>query len=416
VSLSPGAQALSEARHRIVHASSLAGISPDLVELLCLPRRRLEVAVPFRRDDGSMMVVPGWRVQHSLTLGPAKGGVRYHPEVDRDEVAALAMNMTWKCALLQLPYGGAKGGVRVDPSLLSPSELERLTRRYTSEIAPWIGPARDIPAPDVGTDEQVMAWMMDTYAALQGHTVPGVVTGKPLELGGSLGRTAATGEGLARVTMRALIDAGGDVGDARVAVQGYGKVGSWAVRALVRAGVRVVAVSDHTGGRFDPSGLEVAALDRSVDEHGGVGLAETGQPCADLWSVPADAVVPAALGGVIDKAVAGRLAAPLVVEGANHPTTVDGDAELASRGIRVVPDVLANGGGVVVSYLEWVQDGQRLLWDETQVLDRLGAVLDRAYDEVAAVVRDRGLSWRDAAMVLALERVSRAHLLRGLHP
>lgn len=414
--LSPGVRALAEARHRIVHAGALAEVSPDLVEMLGLPRRRLEVAVPFRRDDGSVMVVPGWRVQHSLTLGPAKGGVRYHPEVDGDEVAALAMNMTWKCALLQLPYGGAKGGVRVDPSKLSVWELERLTRRYTSEIAPWIGPTRDIPAPDVGTNEQVMAWMMDTYAALQGYTVPGVVTGKPLELGGSLGRTAATGEGLALVTLRALADAGVAAADARVAVQGYGKVGSWAVRALVRAGCRVVAVTDNTGGRVDLDGLDCAELDRAVSGHGGVAKAGTGQACSDLWSVPADAVLPAALGGVIDASVASRLAARMVVEGANQPTTVDGDCELSRRGIPVIPDVLANGGGVVVSYLEWVQDGQRLLWGEAQVLERLAAVLDRAYDAVAAVAAERSLSWRDAAMVLAVERVAKAHLLRGLYP
>lgn len=414
--LSEGALALADAQSRIRHVATIAEICKGTVDVLCVPRRRIEVSVPFRMDDGSIAVTLGWRVQHNLSLGPGKGGVRFHPDVDSDEVAALAMAMTWKCALLNLPYGGAKGGVRIDPTTLSMAEKERLTRRYTAEIASWIGADRDIPAPDVGTDEQVMAWMLDTVAVLQGHSVFGVVTGKPLALGGSLGRAASTGEGLARVTLHALRDSEIDPAGARIAIQGYGKVGSWAVRALVRAGCLIVAASDVSGGRYDPNGLDVAALDQAAKSKNGLVSAQTGAVLDDIWSVPCDAVLPCAMGGVITSDVAARINATLVVEGANQPTTTGADIVLGSRNIRVVPDILANGGGVIVSYIEWVQDIQHLWWSEAAVLARLHDVIDQAYESVANVVVERKLSWRDAAMFLAVQRVAAAHELRGLYP
>lgn len=396
---------------RVRAACEALGLSESVREVLSTPRRSIEVAVPFRQDNGEVRVVTGWRVQHNTSRGPAKGGVRYHPDVDLDETVALSMGMTWKCALLDLPFGGAKGGVRVDPRSLSRAENERLTRRYTAEIASFIGPERDIPAPDVGTDSQTMAWMMDTYASLIGHTVPGVVTGKPIALGGSRGREAATGEGLARVIIRAL---GENPSGSRVVLQGYGKVGSWCTKALARSGVRVVAVEDVTGAVFAKDGLDVALLDEWVRTHGGVaGFADV---CEDIWSVKCDAVVPAALGGVIDASVARRLDAPLVVEGANLPTTSDGDAVLGERGVRVVPDILANGGGVVVSYLEWVQDTQHLMWTEERVLMHLMETMNTAYDAVETFVSEQSCSWRSAAVRLAVSRVAEAHTLRGLYP
>jgi glutamate dehydrogenase (NAD(P)+) len=406
-----GTQELHDAEMRVRQAAEALGLGSDMTEILCTPRKIVEVAVPFKRDSGGVQVVKGWRVQHNMSRGPGKGGVRYHRDVDAAETTALAMGMTWKCALLDLPFGGAKGGVRVDPSLLSRTELERLTRRYTSEIAAFIGPDRDIPAPDVGTDAQVMAWMMDTYAVLVGRTVQGVVTGKPLAIGGSRGREQATGEGLARVVLRAL---GENHEGARVALQGYGKVGQWAARALVRAGVLIVAVEDVRGAVCAPQGLSVEALDEMVRTTGSVKGAAA--ECSDIFSVEADVFVPAALGGVIDEHVAERLCSPLVVEGANLPTTSEGDLVLLERGVRVVPDILANGGGVVVSFLEWVQDTQHLMWTEERVLTHLAGVMDTTYDSVELFVAEHGCTWRDAAVRLAVSRVAEAHRLQGLYP
>ncbi len=411
-----GHQQLLETQGRTAAVCAAAGIDPNIAAILTSIRRRCEVSVPFRRDNGTITVVSGWRVQHNLALGPGKGGLRYHQEVDGDEVAALAMGMTWKCALLGLPYGGAKGGIRVNPTLLSRDELERMTRRYTAEIAPWIGPDRDIPAPDVGTDEQTMAWMTDTYSVLHGNTVRGVVTGKPVAIGGSLGRAASTGEGLARCVLRALDDHHIAPGQARIAIQGYGKVGSYAVKALARAGCTIVAVGDVTGTRHNPDGLDIDKLDEAATTVGGVGEADTGVAIDDIWTVDCDALIPAALGGVIDATVAARIKAPLVVEGANQPTTVDGDKTLAGRNITVIPDILANGGGVVVSYLEWVQGAQHLMWDEQMVLSRLAGVIDAAYDAVAEKSARSQRPWRDAALTLAVQRVGQAHTLLGLYP
>ena len=355
---------LEDQQQRVREAGAKVGLPQGAIETLCAVRRKLEVSVPFRLDNGETRVVQGWRVQHNLSLGPAKGGVRYHQDVTGDEVSALAMAMTWKCALLGLPYGGAKGGIRVDPRELSRSENERMTRRYTSEIAPWIGIDRDIPAPDVGTDEQTMAWMMDTYAVWAGHTVHGVVTGKPLALGGSLGRAASTGEGLARVCLHALRQEGINPDGARVALQGYGKVGRWAAYGLEREGVKIVALSDVSGSVVRRDGV----LLQEIDEHlsrGGM-LSELEGESTPFWEVEADAFVPAALEGAIDAEVARNLQTRLVVEGANGPTTNEADDILSKRGVKVIPDILANGGGVVVSYLEWVQDTQHLMCNLNQ--------------------------------------------------
>ena len=409
-----GVNTLHEQQERVRQVAESLKINKDVTLVLCSIRRSLEVSIPFKKDDGSVKVVPGWRVQHNLSLGPAKGGVRYHPDVDGSEVAALAMGMTWKCALLGLPFGGAKGGVRVDPSLLSKNELERMTRRYTTEIAPWIGPERDIPAPDVGTDEQTMAWMMDTYAVQTGYTAHGVVTGKPLQLGGSLGRAASTGEGLARITLAALREGGVSPLGARIVLQGYGKVGRYAARALVRDGALIVALSDASGAISSDNGIDLDELDACLLRDGHIRNA--GGHCADIWSVPADAVLPAALEGAIDKSVATRLNTRLVVEGANGPTTRDADEVCHERGITVIPDIMANGGGVVVSYLEWVQDTQHFMWGEDRVLAQLHDVMDRAWKDVTEFRDERGGLHRQAALSLAISKVAHAHALRGLYP
>jgi glutamate dehydrogenase (NAD(P)+) len=405
---------LEDQQQRVREAGAKVGLPQGAIETLCAVRRKLEVSVPFRLDNGETRVVQGWRVQHNLSLGPAKGGVRYHQDVTGDEVSALAMAMTWKCALLGLPYGGAKGGIRVDPRELSRSENERMTRRYTSEIAPWIGIDRDIPAPDVGTDEQTMAWMMDTYAVWAGHTVHGVVTGKPLALGGSLGRAASTGEGLARVCLHALRQEGINPDGARVALQGYGKVGRWAAYGLEREGVKIVALSDVSGSVVRRDGV----LLQEIDEHlsrGGM-LSELEGESTPFWEVEADAFVPAALEGAIDAEVARNLQTRLVVEGANGPTTNEADDILSKRGVKVIPDILANGGGVVVSYLEWVQDTQHLMWTEEKVMTQLHDVMDRAWREVDAWRQERGVTFREAAMQMSISRVGQAHMLRGLYP
>jgi glutamate dehydrogenase (NAD(P)+) len=402
-------ESLLSARSSLADAVTALSLPPHALEQLATPRRSLRVAVPIERDDGTIAVFHGWRVQHNLSRGPAKGGLRYHLDVSEEEVTALAMAMTWKCALLDLPYGGAKGGIKVDPNTLSRRELERLTRRYASEISPIIGPDRDIPAPDVGTDEQMMAWIMDTYSVLSGYTVPGVVTGKPISIGGSAGRSQATGDGLAKVTDLAL----GGLAGVTCAVQGFGKVGRHAVRALVSRGARIVAVSDVAGSVHDPAGLDVTALERHVEAHGTVaGFA----PTCDIWSVEADVLVPAALATAITADVAHRVRARFIVEGANGPTTPAADVVLEQRGITVVPDILANAGGVAVSYLEWVQDTQHLFWSESEVIAHMHRIMTRSWEAVAAYAEERGCSLRAAAHQLAVSRVWEAHRIRGLYP
>jgi len=411
--------ALDSALHQLAEAVRQLGLDDGLHALLATPRRSMQVAVPLRRDDGTMEVLAGYRVQHNLSRGPAKGGIRFHPHTDLDEVRALAMWMTWKCALIGIPYGGAKGGVAVDPRLLSRNELERVTRRYASEIMPIIGPERDIPAPDVGTDEQTMAWMMDTYSAHKGYTVTGVVTGKPVSVGGSLGRGGATSKGVMFSTFFALREAGVDHRGVTVAVQGFGKVGGLAAQYLHDAGCTVVAVSDVKGGVYNPKGLNPAALLKHL-RNGAESV--VGYPGTDtitneeLLELDVDVLVPAALEGVIHEENADRVKAKFIVEGANGPTTPDADAILESRNVVVVPDILANAGGVAVSYFEWVQDLQAYFWSEDEVNDRLRVLMEQAYDGVSALATERGVSLRTAAQMIGVGRVADAHRTRGLYP
>ena len=415
----PRMSALDSALHQLAGAARVLGLDEGMHALLATPRRSLTVAVPLRRDDGSLQVLQGFRVQHNLSRGPAKGGVRFHPDTDLGEVTALAMWMTWKCALMGIPYGGAKGGVAVDPRQLSRNELERVTRRYTGEIMPFIGPDKDIPAPDVGTDEQTMAWMMDTYSAHTGYTVTGVVTGKPVSIGGSLGRGGATSQGVMHATFSALEQDGVDPRGATVAVQGFGKVGGLAAQYLHDAGCNVVAVSDVQGGVHMGRGLDPAALIAHLREGAEsiVGAPGTDAISNDeLLGLDVDVLVPAALEGVLHEGNAAGVRARYVVEGANGPTTPDADAVLADNGVVVVPDILANAGGVAVSYFEWVQDLQAYFWSEDEVGDRLEQLMRRTYAEVSTVARERGMSLRAAAHLIAVGRVADAHRTRGLYP
>ena len=411
--------ALDSALHQLAEAAKQLGLDDGMHAMLATPRRSLEVAVPLRRDDGTLQVLHGYRVQHNLSRGPAKGGIRFHPHTDLDEVRALAMWMTWKCALIGIPYGGAKGGVAVDPRLLSRNELERVTRRYASEIMPIIGPEKDIPAPDVGTDEQTMAWMMDTCSIHAGYTVTGVVTGKPVSIGGSEGRGGATSRGVVYATFSALHEAGVDHRGATVAVQGFGKVGGLAAQFLHDAGCVVVAVSDWKGGVHDAKGLNPAALLRHLRTGADTVVGYPGTDTitnAELLELDVDVLVPAALEGVVHEGNADRVRARFVVEGANGPTTPDADAVLEGNGVRVVPDVLANAGGVAVSYFEWVQDLQAYFWTEDEVNDRLKRLMESAYDQVSELARDRRVSLRTAAQMIGVGRVAEAHRTRGLYP
>ncbi|TIC79251.1 Glu/Leu/Phe/Val dehydrogenase [Nocardioides sp. GY 10113] len=388
------------------------------MKMLAAPRREVTVSIPLRRDNGTVEVLTGHRVQHNLSRGPAKGGLRFSPHVDLDEVRALAMWMSWKCALMDLPYGGAKGGVTIDPSKYSEAELERVTRRYTSEILPVIGPNRDIPAPDIGTDERTMAWMMDTVSVASGYTVLGTVTGKPVSLGGSLGRASATSLGVAQIAFAALQHLGLATHETSAAVQGFGKVGRGAARFLADAGVRVLAVSDQFGGLWSPTGLDIKALEEHVDATGSVVGFAGGEPIDNsaLLTLEVDLLVPAAVEGVLHEGNASDVKARLIVEGANGPTTTAADTILAERGVLVVPDILANAGGVVVSYFEWVQANQAYWWSEAEVEARLADRMTSAWHQVLTEAESRDLSLRAAATCLAVRRVAEAHRLRGLYP
>lgn len=407
---------LDTARAQLRSAVEKLALSESMWNTLSTPRRILEVAVPLRRDSGVVEMYKGYRVQYSTTRGPSKGGIRFHPDIDLDETVALAMLMTWKCALVNLPYGGAKGGVAVDPRGLSARENERLTRRYTSEILPIIGPERDIPAPDVGTDEKNMAWMMDTYSVNAGFSVPGVVTGKPIVLGGSLGRTTATGDGVAISTREALLDRGLPVEGATVAIQGFGKVGYWTAVALEAMGMKVVAVSDVTGGVKDFGSL--ADLQTHMAAGGDIADYGRGEKITneELLHLDVDVLIPAALADAINHESALGIKAKIVVEGANAPTTPEGDRILLEKGITVVPDILANSGGVIVSYFEWVQDKQNYFWSAEQIRENLESMMLKAFAEVRQVVKENRVSWRDAAMMIGVGRVAEAHKLRGLYP
>jgi len=409
---------LATARAQLATAIDILGYDGGMHAMLATPRREIHVAVPVRRDDGSVEIRHGYRVQHNISRGPGKGGLRYAANVDIDEVRALAMWMTWKCAVVDLPYGGAKGGVTVDPHTYSRAELERLTRRYTSEIMPMIGPERDIMAPDIGTDDQVMAWVMDTYSVNQGYTIPAVTTGKPLAVGGSLGRATATSRGVVHVAAATLADAGVALSEVSAAVQGFGKVGSHLARFLFEAGSRVVAVSDEHGGVRADDGLDVPALVAHVDATGSVVGFDGGDPIdnASLLALDVDLLLPAAVEGVLDEAAARNVKARWVVEAANGPTTTAGDRVLAERGVVVVPDILANAGGVVVSYFEWVQANQAYWWTEAEIEERLAQRMRQAYGEVAGFGRAEGLNLRDAALTISVRRVAEAHKIRGLYP
>ena len=382
------------------------------------PKRVLNVGIPILRDDGTLAHFEGYRVHHNLSRGPGKGGVRFHPNVSMNEVMALSGWMTIKNAALNLPFGGAKGGIRVDPASLSTAELERLTRRYTSEIGFLIGPNKDIPAPDVGTDEQTMAWMMDTYSVNQGITATGVVTGKPISLGGSLGRREATGRGVFVAAREAGLLHGIAMKNARVAVQGFGNVGSVAAQSFATAGAHVVAIQDASGSVANPVGIDVEAAIALVK--GGGRLADmpgTEKISADdFWLVPSDYLVPAALEGQIDAALAERLDTRIIVEGANGPTLPEADDVFAARGITVVPDVIANAGGVTVSYFEWVQDFSSFFWSEQEIHARLETIMSAAFHAVAELAVERKVSLRTAAFIIACTRVLAARDRRGLYP
>ncbi len=387
-------------------------------ESLRRPKRSLIVDVPIEMDDGTVRHFEGYRVQHSLSRGPGKGGVRYHPDVTLGEVMALAGWMTIKNAAVNLPFGGAKGGIRVDPKQLSLKELERLTRRYTSEIGIIIGPQQDIPAPDVNTNAQVMAWMMDTYSMNIGATASGVVTGKPIDLGGSLGRVKATGRGVFVTGREAARRAGLNLDGARVAVQGFGNVGSAAAELFAGAGAKIVAVQDHTGTIANPGGLDMAELMPLVRRDGGVGGFAGGERIADedFWGIDCDILIPAALEGQIDVLRANRIRARLVLEGANGPTLPDADDVLAERGILVVPDVICNAGGVTVSYFEWVQDFSSFFWTEDEINVRLDKIMVEALRRIWDTADQHRITLRTAAFAVACERILMAREMRGLYP
>lgn len=394
-------------------------IPADERDRLKYPKRSVTVAVPIHRDNGRVEVFTGYRVQHHLKLGPTKGGIRYHPDVALGEVAALAMWMSWKCALAGLPYGGAKGGVNCDPGRLSPAELERLTRAYTQEIIPFIGPQMDIPAPDLGTNDQVMAWMMDTYSNHVGHAVPGVVTGKPVLLGGSVGRREATGRGVGYLINRAMDTLQLDSARATAVVQGFGNVGSVTAFSLAKYGIKVIAVSDANGGIQNARGLDLWALEKHVARTRTVTGFPESEPIsnADLLELPCDILAPCALERQITGTKAARIRCRILAEGANGPTTPDADRVLEQRDeIFVLPDILANSGGVIVSYFEWVQDLQSFFWSESEVADRLFRILEGAFTQTLQFSRKNRVSMRTAALSLGVRRVYDAKRLRGLFP
>ncbi len=400
-------------------AAEAMHLDPNLRERLKLPQRSLVVSIPVRMDDGRVEVFTGYRVQHDSSRGPSKGGIRYHPDVNLGEVAALAMWMTWKCALADLPYGGAKGGVAVTPRQLSRPELQRLTRRYAAEIFPLIGPDQDVPAPDVGTDAQVMAWIMDTYSQQVGYSVPGVVTGKPLSIGGSLGREEATGRGVVCVTHEALRHLKLDIRDTTVAVQGFGNVGSHTARIMHESGARVVAVSDVAGGIYNSHGLDIPAL---LAQYKGKGQPLTDMKLGErisneeLLQLDCTVLIPAALSEQITERNAAKLRCRILAEGANGPTTLEADRIVHDKGIFVIPDILANSGGVIVSYFEWVQDAQRFFWKATDIQDRLRDLMTSAFQRTLEFATTKRTSMRMAALMSGIDKVAQAHLHRGLYP
>jgi glutamate dehydrogenase (NAD(P)+) len=399
-------------------AADKLNLSEDMREILRQPKRELTVHFPVRLDNGRIKTFTGYRVQHNVNRGPAKGGIRYSPEVTLDEVKALAMWMAWKCAVVGIPYGGAKGGVICDPKNMSPGELERLTRRYATEISIIIGPHGDIPAPDVNTNSQVMAWIMDTYSMHEGYSIPAVVTGKPLSIGGSEGRNDATATGVLFVTRQAAKRMGMPLQGARVSIQGYGNAGSIAARLFHNEGCKIVAVSDTRGGIYNESGLDPAAVLRHKQEKGSVTDFPRAQRIGvqDVLEVPCDILIPAATEGVITATNADRVQARIVSEAANGPTTPEADKILFSKGITVVPDILANAGGVTVSYFEWVQDLQSFFWGVEEITQKLEVIMNRAFDAVAEKADQYSCDMRLSANMLAISRVAEATQVRGIYP
>ncbi len=407
------------AQNQFLLAAEIMELDDNLRERLLFPQRTLLVSFPFRRDEYRQVeTVFGYRVQHILTMGPTKGGIRYHHDVNLGEVSALAMWMTWKCALMNLPFGGAKGGVRLDPTDLSRSELQRLTRRYTSEIIDMIGPDKDIPAPDMGTDSQVMAWLMDTYSQQIGHGVPEVVTGKPVVLGGSLGRKEATGRGLVYLIQEAAEQVKLDLTNAKAVIQGFGNVASYAAEFLEDLGVKVVGLSDVTTGLYDPAGFSVRAVTEHIKQHKRLDSYPGGEKVSnrELLELPCDILVPAAIQNQITGENAGRVQCRILAEGANGPTTLEADEILSEREVFVLPDVLGNAGGVIVSYFEWVQGTQNYMWSLEEINERLHKILTEAFHRTLQRAQRDGLNMRTAAMIEGIQRVAEAKLSRGVFP
>jgi glutamate dehydrogenase (NAD(P)+) len=408
------------ARQQMVKVAEASDLDVGILDRLSTPKRAFIVSVPVRLDDGSTQVFHGFRVQHHITSGPAKGGLRFHPDVDLGEVAALAMWMSWKCGLMNLPFGGGKGGITLDPVKFSVRERERITRRYTEELLPMIGPRVDVMAPDMGTDEQTMAWIMDTYSMSIGHACPEIVTGKPVEIGGCVGRREATGRGVVYTIMAALKEHSIDPKDATAVIQGFGNVGSIAAHELALRGVKVIAVSDRYGAIMNEQGIDVDALTKHV------AATPTGLPefpkakkidPKEMMTLKCTVLVPAALERVITAENAGKLQCRIIAEGANGPTTPDADEILEQRKIFVIPDILCNAGGVTVSYFEWVQDLQQFLWDEAEVQRRLQRLMEDAYSRVRKLAKQRGFQHnRLAALTLGVEKVAREKEIRGLYP
>ncbi|RDI72565.1 glutamate dehydrogenase GdhB [Halopelagius longus] len=410
--------AVETARKQLDRAATRLDIDPNVVERLRHPRTVHEVKLPVERDDGTLEVFTGYRAQHDSVRGPYKGGLRYHPAVTRDECVGLSMWMTWKCAVMDLPFGGAKGGVVVDPKSLSAEEKERLTRRFAQELRDVVGPHTDIPAPDMGTDAQTMSWFMDAYSMQEGETVPGVVTGKPPVIGGSEGRDGAPGRSVAIVTREAVEYYGWDLSEVTVAVQGFGSVGANAARLLDDWGANVVAVSDVNGAIYDPDGLDTRDVPTHEEEPEAVMTYDAPQKLSndEILELDVDVLIPAAVGNVVTADNAGRVDAELVVEGANGPTTFAGDEILEERGIPVVPDILANAGGVTVSYFEWLQDINRRAWSLERVHEELESEMTDAWEAVRAEFEGGARTWREAAYAVALRRVAAAHEARGIWP
>lgn len=406
-------QVLELAAHKL-------GLDPDEYENIKYPERELKVSIPIRMDNGRKKIFEGYRVQHSSCRGPCKGGIRYHPEVDIDEVKALAAWMTFKCAVVNIPYGGAKGAVKVDPSQLSKSELERLTRRFTAAIIPIIGPEKDIPAPDVNTNAEVMGWIMDTYSMLHGYAIPGVVTGKPLDIGGSLGRPEATGRGVSIITQEMLKYLGMPEKDVRIAIQGMGNVGGISAKLLHEQGHKIVAVSDVSGGIYKGDGLDIPAVREYIARNGTLAgyVPDGGRKITndELIECDCEVLIPCALQNQITEANAEAVRARLIIEGANGPTAVEADEILNKRGVIISPDILSNAGGVVVSYFEWVQNIQELTWDEDQINATLKKILVSSFAQVLDIVQKSNVTFRVAAYMLAVSKLVKAQNTRGLFP